>query len=58
MAADSFETIGAGVPAGTATPVQAIAAALGYPASAMLGTSGKKPKRLSDITASARSRPD
>ena len=53
----SFSTIAAGVPAGASSPDQNEAISLGYPLSAVVGTSGNSAERLSVATASARSRP-
>ncbi|MCY1462378.1 hypothetical protein D9M71_801440 [compost metagenome] len=47
-----------GVPAGATRPNQAVTTMSFTPASAMVGTSGSSARRLSLVTASARSLPD
>ena len=49
--------IGAGVPAGAISPNQEIASKPGNPDSATVGRSGMTGERLSEVTASPRSRP-
>src|SRR5262245_1677344 len=56
-AALSLATIGAGVPAGASSPDQNEAMSLGYPLSAVVGTSGSSGERAATATASARNRP-
>src|SRR5262249_58205833 len=52
--AAGWGTIGGGVPAGTKKPLQSCVSTSGYPASAMLGTSGNSGERSGPVTASAR----
>ena len=53
----SLPTIGAGVPAGTTTPVNSVATKPGTPASTMVGSSGASGLRVALVTPSARSLP-